>query len=60
MGWQYEEKSFSLQRRKALLKKRIESDPRDFSRVLKTYVKYADVKDELQGELLKRTIEMYK
>ena len=60
MGWQYDEKSYSLRRRKILLKKRIENDPRDFSRVLKTYVQYADVKDELQGELLKRTIGMYK
>ena len=59
MGWQYEEKSYSVQHRKALLKKRIEEETRDLSCVLQRYMKYADVKDELQGELLKRTIGMY-
>ena len=60
MGWQYEARSYSLPHRKALLKKRIAKDDRDFSAVYRRYVKYADIKDELQGELLKRTAEMYK
>ena len=58
MGWQYA-KSYALPYRKALLNKRIETEKRDFSEVYKNYMAYADVKDELQGELLKRTLEMY-
>ena len=58
MGWQ-REKSHALPFRKQLLAKRVESDTRDFSAVYGNYVKYADVKDELYGELIKRTAEMY-
>ena len=58
MGWQYA-KSFSLPYRKALLNKRMETETRDFTAVFKNYMAYADVKDELQADLLKRTIEMY-
>ncbi len=58
MGWQYA-KSFSLPYRKALLNKRIDGEVRDFNEVYKNYMAYADVLTELQGELLKRTVEMY-
>ena len=58
-GWQYE-KSHSLPYRKALLNKRAKKETRDFSAAFKNYNKYADIKDELQAELLKQTIDLYK
>ena len=59
MGWQYEAKQPPLRRRKQLLKEWIARDARDFSRLYKRYLKYADKRDELRGELLRRTFGMY-
>jgi len=58
MGWQ-REASYATSYRKRLLGERIKSEKRDFSQVLKNYNEYADIKDELYGELVRRTAEMY-
>ena len=58
-GWQYKE-SHSLPYRKAQLNKMAKNEKRDFKKAFANYNKYADVKDELQAELIKRTIELYK
>ena len=58
MGWQ-REASYAMSYRKRLLGERIKTETRDFSQVLKNYNEYADIKDELYGELIKRTAEMY-
>lgn len=60
MGWQYQENIYSIEYRKALLKKKIPEDNRKSSQVYINYMKYAGQVDELRGELLKRTIDMYR
>lgn len=60
MGWQYNENTYSLDYRKKLLKKRIPEDQQKTNEVFINYMKYVDYKDILAGELLKRTIDMYK
>ena len=58
MGWQ-REASYAMSYRKRLLGEQIKRETRDFSRVLKNYNEYADIKDELYGELIRRTAAMY-
>lgn len=58
MGWQ-RDASYATSYRKRLLGERIKKDSRDFSQVLKNYDEYADIKDELYGELIRRTAAMY-
>ena len=58
MGWQ-KEASYAMSYRKRLLGEQIKKEKRDFSQVLKNYNEYADIKDELYGELIRRTAAMY-
>ena len=61
MGWQFEDYNRPLEERKKLLAETAKELDNDFwNLVNNNYVKYADFKDELRGELVKLTLDMYK
>ncbi len=62
MGWtEGKTQRYTLVQRKRLLKKRVDAEPQNeyIDKMVRTYVKYADFKEELKGELIKRTAELY-
>ncbi len=58
LGWQ-NGKAPAMPRRKALLRKQVKADGRNFDTVVRNYTKYADYKDELLAKLLRQTLELY-
>ena len=61
MLWQFEDYNRPLEERKELLAKTAKKLDNDFWHLVNNnYVKYADFKDELRGELVRLTLEMYK
>ena len=61
MGWQYEDFDRPLEERKKLLTEFNQTQDSEYWDMMeRDYLKYADFKDELRGELIKRTLDMYK
>lgn len=61
MGWQNMEEDIPVAKRKELVKKRLENEETErFAVVLKQYLELSDFKEKLRGEVVKKTIEMYR
>ena len=61
LDWQNLEEDLSLEERKAQVRKRMETEKSEYFRMLlQEYWELVDFKEKLRGEVVKKTVEMYK
>ncbi len=61
MGWHHLEEDLALVERKAQARKRLETEKGEGACVaLQLYLEYADYKEKLRGDVVRKTLEMYR
>ena len=60
MGWHHLQEDLPLEERKVQARKRLETEQGEGARMaLNLYLEYAEFKEKLRGDVVRKTVEMY-